>query len=242
MRIGGNDSAVIGGNGAAYTNANLTAAINAIPGFAGTATVTGAASTGFTVTYTGASAGTDVPNLAVRQPQLRRLLRLGRGDEPRRRERLVHARLQRQHLGPDRQRHELHGGRDPGGADPILPAGATATVAGFGGGAFNNTGFQVTFSGTSPPRTSRSPSRCTSFSAGASGFVGETDKGGAVDNKGGTVTPTGERIPVGDRAGEYTIPLRTPFALTGRATDPDGDPLSTAGSRTTAAARPAPRC
>ena len=29
------------------------------------------------------------------------------------------------------------------------------------------------------------------FTAGASAFVGETDKGGAVDNKGGTVTPTG---------------------------------------------------
>ena len=48
-----------------YTNANLTAAINAIPGFAGTATVTGAAATGFTVTYTGASAGIDVPNLVL---------------------------------------------------------------------------------------------------------------------------------------------------------------------------------
>ena len=31
---------------------------------------------------------------------------------------------------------------------PILPAGATATVAGFGGGTFGNTGFQVTYTGT----------------------------------------------------------------------------------------------
>ena len=62
VRIGGNDSAVVGGSGLAYTNANLTSAINAIPGFPGTATVTGAASTGFTITYTGASTGLDVAN------------------------------------------------------------------------------------------------------------------------------------------------------------------------------------
>src|SRR3954452_7694603 len=61
VRIGGNDSAVIGGTGLAYTNANLQAAINAIPGFAGTVTVTGAASTGFTVTYGGGSAGGRAP-------------------------------------------------------------------------------------------------------------------------------------------------------------------------------------
>ena len=65
VRIGGNDSAVIGGSGLAYTAANLTSAINAIPGFAGTVTVNGAASTGFTVTYGGASAGLDVPNIEL---------------------------------------------------------------------------------------------------------------------------------------------------------------------------------
>ena len=54
VRIGGNDSAVIGGTGLAYTNANIQTAINGIAGFAGTVTVTGAASTGFTVTYGGA--------------------------------------------------------------------------------------------------------------------------------------------------------------------------------------------
>ncbi|MEP6910626.1 MAG: M12 family metallo-peptidase, partial [Actinomycetota bacterium] len=35
VRIGGNDSALIGGSGLPYTSANLTSAINAIPGFAG---------------------------------------------------------------------------------------------------------------------------------------------------------------------------------------------------------------
>ena len=65
VRIGGNDSGVIGGTGLPYTAANIQAEINAIAGFAGTVTVSGAASTGFTVTYSGASAGLDVPNIEL---------------------------------------------------------------------------------------------------------------------------------------------------------------------------------
>ena len=65
---------------------------------------------------------------------------------------------------------------------PLLPAGATATVAGFGGGAFNNTGFQVTFTGTLRRRTCPFMLQLGNFSGSTSGFVGETDKGGAVDN------------------------------------------------------------
>ncbi len=64
LRFGGNDSALIGNGGLQYNNANLTTAINGIAGFPGTATVTGAASTGFTVTFTGASAGVDVSSLS----------------------------------------------------------------------------------------------------------------------------------------------------------------------------------
>src|SRR6185437_16777106 len=44
---------------------NVQNAINAIVGFAGTVTVTGLASTGFTITYGGASAGIDVPSAAL---------------------------------------------------------------------------------------------------------------------------------------------------------------------------------
>ena len=62
------------------------------------------------------------------------------------------------------------------------------------------------------------------FTSGASGFAGETDKGGPVDNK-GTVTPTGNYRSGRHRAGRLTIPLRTPFALTGSATDADGDTI-----------------
>ena len=65
VRIGGNDSAVIGTTTLPFSTANIQTAINAIAGFAGTATVSGAASTGFTVTYGGASAGVDVPNIEL---------------------------------------------------------------------------------------------------------------------------------------------------------------------------------
>ena len=62
------------------------------------------------------------------------------------------------------------------------------------------------------------------FTPGASGFTGETDKGGPVDNR-GTVSATGNHPPVVTVPGGSTIPLRTPFALTGSATDEDGDPI-----------------
>ena len=55
--------------------------------------------------------------------------------------------------------------------------------------------------------------------------MGETDKGGAVDNKGGIITPTGNAIPVVTAPAPFTIPLRTPFALTGSAIDADGDTM-----------------
>ena len=63
-------------------------------------------------------------------------------------------------------------------------------------------------------------------SSGASGWVGETDKGGAVDNKGGIITATGNSWPAVTPSAAYTIPLRTPFTLTGSATDADSDPLT----------------
>jgi hypothetical protein len=100
------------------------------------------------------------------------------------------------------------------------PAGVTATVAGFGGSTFNDTGFQVTFSGA------------TKFDSlgiavtGASGFVGETAKGGPQDNGGSQVADTDNHAPVVTVPTSYTIPVRTPFALNGSATDADGDALT----------------
>jgi hypothetical protein len=98
-------------------------------------------------------------------------------------------------------------------------------VAGFGGGTFNNTGFQVTFTGTLVQTNVPFMLQLGNFSGSTSGFVGETDKGGAVDNQ-GTLVPNGNSIPAVSAPAQYTIPLRTPFALTGSATDADGDPLT----------------
>ena len=62
------------------------------------------------------------------------------------------------------------------------------------------------------------------FTPGASGFANETDKGG-LDDRNGIVTPTGNTWPTVTVPAGYTIPLRTPFALTGSATDAEGDTL-----------------
>ncbi len=98
---------------------------------------------------------------------------------------------------------------------------STITVSAWGGsGTLNDTGFQVTFTGT---RGQINQESLVLNGTGASGFVGETAKGGAIDNAGFTAVPNGNHSPVVTTPGEYTIPVRTPFALTGSATDSDGD-------------------
>jgi hypothetical protein len=105
------------------------------------------------------------------------------------------------------------------------PAGATVTVTGFGGAALDDTGFQVTFNGGAVAATNLD-SLGLADPVGASGFVGETVKGGAQDNGGFRVEDTANHAPVVSvPAASHTIPVRTPFALTGSATDADGDPL-----------------
>ena len=108
---------------------------------------------------------------------------------------------------------------------PILPAGATVTVANFGGGGVPSaSGFQVTFGGTLAGQNVPNMLQLTNVS-GFTGSVNEIDKGGAVNN-GGAVSSTGNTPPVVTAPDSYTIPYRTPFALTGSATDTDGDPLT----------------
>ena len=122
--------------------------------------------------------------------------------------------------------------------EAILGAG-TVTVAAWGGhGTLNDTGFQVTFSGGAVAATNLPALTLTTANGDVTGFVGETAKGGPIDNAGWQVTPSGNRSPVATAPAARTIPIRTPFALTGTATDPDGDTLVYLWSRTTAAARP----
>ena len=225
LRIGGNDSEVVGTLALPYNNASLTTAINGIAGFAGTATVTGAATTGFTVTYTDASAGIDVPNVEV--------VGLSCGGCFSSVEETNHGGAMdsfRLNYNGTLSEPIVNGVNYTAAAidtaiEAMLPAGGTVTVAGFGGGGFNNTGFQITYGGTLAALNNPVTLGVEDFTPGASGFTAETDKGGAVDN-GGTITPTGNTWPtVTVPPAGFAIPLRTPFALTGSATDAEGDTL-----------------
>ena len=100
----------------------------------------------------------------------------------------------------------------------------TVTVAQFGGfgTGVTDVGFQVTFAGT----VDRLPLSVVNIT-GASGFVGETDKGGPATH-GGTQEATGNNAPdvsVVSPNG-VTVPARTPFALTATGSDPDGDTVT----------------
>ena len=149
VRIGANNSAVIGTTTLPFTSANVQTAINAIAGFAGTVTVAGAASTGFTVTYGGASAGIDVPNI--------QLVNLNCGG--------CYASVEETNHGGANDSFTLnYNGSNSAvitngvnytaagitaALTPILPAGATVAIANFGGGGNpSGNGFQVTFGGT----------------------------------------------------------------------------------------------
>jgi hypothetical protein len=243
ITVNGQTTGAFGLGGTQATNANLTAAINAILGSTGTATVTGAGNTGFTVTFAGGLANTDVAAISVTPSAgtaaVREVAKGGASILP------AGATVAVSNLS-DTGYSVLFGGtlagQDVGtlavtspvgtqgtveettkGGAGILAAGATVTVAGFFGGTFNETGFQLSFGGTlggiDVPSVTVTPT-------GATAFVGETNHGGPPANQGHTVTPSGNRAPDVTTPTAYTIPPRTPFALTGSATDPDGHALT----------------
>ena len=93
----------------------------------------------------------------------------------------------------------------------------------------DDTGFQVIFAATPQPdapnlgTTEDIPAlTISSPSAGVEGFVGETAKGGIADNGGNESNPTGNTTPVVKAPANKTIPLRTPFTLTGAGADAVG--------------------
>ncbi len=107
--------------------------------------------------------------------------------------------------------------------DGVVPAALTEP---------DDSGFQVMFAGDSDPYTEDSaredadPLLVGTSSPGVSARVGETARGGATQNTGYDVNDTGNRRPVVRAPGDRTLPLRTPFTLTGRGRDADGDPLT----------------
>ncbi|HEX6345222.1 M12 family metallo-peptidase [Umezawaea sp.] len=110
----------------------------------------------------------------------------------------------------------------------VLPAGASVAVAGFGDHRyrptpFDTTGFQVTFGGV---LAGLDVPALVVRATGASAVVGEAVQGGPQDNGGHRVQATRNHPPVVSTAARRTIPARTPFSLTGRASDPDGDPVT----------------
>jgi hypothetical protein len=107
--------------------------------------------------------------------------------------------------------------------DTALGGGSSVTVTGYFGGTFGDTGFQVTFgtgalAGTDVPNLVVNPI----------GFTAQTNdiaRGGPPANGGSTVVTSANHNPRVTAPADRTIPIRTPFALTGSATDVDGDPL-----------------
>lgn len=101
------------------------------------------------------------------------------------------------------------------------PAGGTVTASTVG-----DTAFTLTFGGTLAG-VNVSELQFVNCTGGCTGFVGEIAVGGLSTRGGSTVTATGNTAPtVTLPAASYTIPLRTPFALTGSGSDPDGDVLT----------------
>lgn len=102
------------------------------------------------------------------------------------------------------------------------PAGGTVTIVGpTGAGAPNSAGFQITFGGTLA-NTNVPTLELVGCTDGCSGFIGEIARGGPT-NRQGFVVNTGNMAPVVTAPAGFTIPVRTPFALTGSAIDADAD-------------------
>ncbi len=105
--------------------------------------------------------------------------------------------------------------------------GANVTVAGYDGNALslNDGGFTVTW-----PDTADHPRITITDTSDAGGdpltaFVGVPVDGGPSTNQGSTTTVTGNHAPTVTAPADKTIPVRTPFTLTGSGSDVDGDPL-----------------
>ena len=99
------------------------------------------------------------------------------------------------------------------------PAGATVTVS-----ALSDNAFTVTFGGTLAGKLTDMLA-LNDCSGGCTGKMGEIVAGGA-SAKQGAISPLPNNAPVVTVPAGFTIPVRTPFALTGSATDAEGDVIT----------------
>ncbi len=99
--------------------------------------------------------------------------------------------------------------------------GASVTVTGLFGSTFSTSGFEITYDGVA-----NEPAPTLNAGAGHTGIANTLDEGGPTQKGGSVQLTTTNHHPVVSAAPDRTIPIRTPFALTGSATDADGDPLS----------------
>ncbi|SFM85072.1 M12 family metallo-peptidase [Rugamonas rubra] len=99
------------------------------------------------------------------------------------------------------------------------PVGATVTVSTLGDNAFT-----ITFGGALAANNVATL-QLVNCSAGCSGYVGEITAGGQTSRR-GAASASGNAAPLVSAPAGYTIPVRTPFALSGSASDADGDALS----------------
>ena len=245
VKIGDATSALIGLGGVTPSNANIAAAVNAIAGFAGTVSSASASNAGFTLTFGGASAATDVPAVSIVECTCTSTVREVAKGGPALGSWPAGATVTTGTVSDAGYLLTFSGSLQGSnvadlsvtdgtgdvagtvietvkGGLGLLPLGATAVVAGWGGtGVADDLGFQVTFGGVLAGVDVASVQLVDLV--GADGFVGETATGGPIDNAGNVVTDTGNHAPVVTTPAEFVIPVRTPFALTGSATDPDGD-------------------
>ena len=108
-------------------------------------------------------------------------------------------------------------------------AGLKAAVEALTGGtvtasAVGDTAFTLTFTGALAG-TRVASVQLVNATGGATGYVGEITAGG-LSTRRGAVSATGNTAPIVSVPTGYTIPVRTPFALTGSGSDADGDELT----------------